>query len=148
MADARHAVQRGEERAPAAALRIERTLAVGGEAVKAAAPGSGFLDPAAVNEAAALEAVQRGVERRDVELEGAFGSVVDQARDLVAVAIPFLVMHDAVPALRVSNAVAIALLYVAGHAFGRIVHRRPFVMGISMVVLGSTLVAITMALGG
>jgi hypothetical protein len=64
------------------------------------------------------------------------------------VALPFLFMHDARPAMRVSNAVAIALLFVAGFAFGRIIHRRPLLMGISMVVLGATLVAITMALGG
>jgi VIT1/CCC1 family predicted Fe2+/Mn2+ transporter len=64
------------------------------------------------------------------------------------VALPFLFMHDARPAMRVSNAVAIALLFAAGFAFGRIVHRRPLLTGISMVVIGATLVAITMALGG
>jgi VIT1/CCC1 family predicted Fe2+/Mn2+ transporter len=64
------------------------------------------------------------------------------------VALPFLFMHDARPALRVSNAVAIALLFVAGFAFGRIIHRRPLLIGISMVALGASLVAITMALGG
>ena len=64
------------------------------------------------------------------------------------VVIPFIVMHDAVPALRVSNAIAIVLLFVAGYAFGRITGRRPVRVGISMVVLGSILVGLTMALGG
>jgi VIT family protein len=64
------------------------------------------------------------------------------------VAVPFLFMHDARPAMRVSNAVAIVLLFVAGFAFGRMIGRRPLLTGISMVVLGSALVAITMALGG
>jgi hypothetical protein len=64
------------------------------------------------------------------------------------VAIPFLVMHDALPALRVSNAVAIVLLYVAGHAFARMIGRRPLPVGLAMVALGAGLVAITMALGG
>ena len=57
-------------------------------------------------------------------------------------------MKNAVLALRVSNAIAIGMLFVTGYAFGRITGRRPWVMGIAMVVLGSALVAITMALGG
>jgi len=64
------------------------------------------------------------------------------------VVIPFMVMRDAVPALRVSNAVAVALLFVAGYAFGRITGRRPMWIGIAMVVLGSILVGLTIALGG
>ena len=64
------------------------------------------------------------------------------------VAIPFMFMHDAGPALRVSNAIAIVLLFVLGHAFGRGAARNPWVMGISMVALGTILVGMTMALGG
>jgi hypothetical protein len=64
------------------------------------------------------------------------------------VVIPFLVMSDAMPALRVSNAIAVALLFVAGHAFGRITGRRPVVAGIVMVVFGAALVGLTIALGG
>ena len=50
------------------------------------------------------------------------------------VVIPFIVMRDAVPALRVSNAIAIVLLFVAGYAFGRLTGRHPVWMGIAMVV--------------
>jgi hypothetical protein len=64
------------------------------------------------------------------------------------VALPFLFMHEARPALRVSNAVAIVLLFVVGYAFGRMIQRRPLLIGLAMVALGSVLVAITMALGG
>ena len=64
------------------------------------------------------------------------------------VVIPFIVMRDPVPALRVSNAIAVALLFLAGYAFGRLTGRHPVWMGTSMVVLGSVLVGITMALGG
>jgi hypothetical protein len=64
------------------------------------------------------------------------------------VVIPFMVMRDAVPALRVSNAIAVVLLFVAGYAFGRITGRRPVVVGSLMVVLGSILVGMTIALGG
>jgi len=64
------------------------------------------------------------------------------------VAIPFIVMHDAGPALRTSNAIAIVLLFTLGYAFGRGAARNPWAMGISMVMLGAVLVGMTMALGG
>ena len=64
------------------------------------------------------------------------------------VVIPFIFMGNAGPALRVSNVVAIVLLFLTGYAFGRITGRRPWLVGISMVVLGSILVGMTMALGG
>jgi VIT1/CCC1 family predicted Fe2+/Mn2+ transporter len=64
------------------------------------------------------------------------------------VAIPFMFMHNALPALRVSNAIAILMLFLAGHAYGRCVGRRPLVMGITMVILGAALTALTMAFGG
>ena len=64
------------------------------------------------------------------------------------VVIPFMVMHDAVRALRVSNAIAIALLFATGYAYGRMTGWRAWLVGISMVILGSALVALTMALGG
>ena len=64
------------------------------------------------------------------------------------VAMPFLFMTDAVRALRISNAIAIGLLFLAGWAFGRITGHRPWLIGASMVLLGTALVGITMALGG
>jgi hypothetical protein len=51
-------------------------------------------------------------------------------------------------ALRVSNAIAVVLLFVAGYAFGRITGRRPVRVGTAMIVLGAILVGLTMALGG
>jgi hypothetical protein len=64
------------------------------------------------------------------------------------VAVPFLIFRDAVPALRVSNAVAIGMLFIAGYAYGRITDRHPWVIGIVMVMLGGALVALAIALGG
>ncbi len=64
------------------------------------------------------------------------------------VVIPFIFMHNAAPALRVSNAIAIVMLFLTGYAFGRMTGRHPWLVGISMVVLGLILVSITMALGG
>jgi len=64
------------------------------------------------------------------------------------VTIPFMVMRDAVPALRVSNAIAVVSLFGAGYAFGRLTGRRPVWVGTATVVLGAILVGITIALGG
>jgi VIT1/CCC1 family predicted Fe2+/Mn2+ transporter len=64
------------------------------------------------------------------------------------VAIPFLVMHDAHRALRVSNGIAIVLLFVTGYAFGRCAEYKPWLAGLAMVVVGSSLVFLTIALGG
>jgi len=64
------------------------------------------------------------------------------------VAIPFLLVRPAHLALRVSNAVAIAMLFLCGYAVGRMTGHRPWGTGLGMVVLGSALVAMTMALGG
>jgi hypothetical protein len=64
------------------------------------------------------------------------------------VTIPFIVMRNPVPALRVSNAIAVVLLFAAGYVFGRLSGHRPVLTGGAMVVLGSVLVAITIALGG
>ena len=64
------------------------------------------------------------------------------------VAIPFIVMHDAMWAMRTSNAIAVAMMFIAGVAYGRVVRWSPWGVGVFMVVLGSVLVALTIALGG
>jgi VIT family len=64
------------------------------------------------------------------------------------VAIPFIFMNPLARAMRVSNAIAIVLLFLCGYAFGRITGYRRWLTGLAMVALGSALVAITMALGG
>ena len=51
-------------------------------------------------------------------------------------------------ALRVSNAVAIAMLFGCGWALGRYAGSRPWRVGLGMAVLGLALVAVTVALGG
>jgi VIT1/CCC1 family predicted Fe2+/Mn2+ transporter len=64
------------------------------------------------------------------------------------VTVPFIFMQSATTAMRVSNAIAIVMLFFTGVAYGRCVGRSPWVFGISMVVVGGVLVALTMALGG
>lgn len=64
------------------------------------------------------------------------------------VVIPFIFMGNLQGAMRASNAIAITMLFFMGHQYGRLTTRRPWVAGISMVLLGGVLVALTMALGG
>jgi hypothetical protein len=79
---------------------------------------------------------------------GALGVFLLVFLSTLPVVIPFIAMRNAVPALRVSNAIAVVLLFAAGYAFGRLTGRRPVWAGSAMVVLGSILVGITIALGG
>ena len=64
------------------------------------------------------------------------------------VVIPFMVMTSAGPALRVSNAIAICMLFITGFMYGRHAGRHPWRVGISMVVLGALLAGLTRVLGG
>ncbi len=64
------------------------------------------------------------------------------------VAMPFIFMNNVARAMRVSNLIAVILLFLTGYAFGRVVERSPLMTGFTMVVVGSVLVALTMALGG
>jgi hypothetical protein len=64
------------------------------------------------------------------------------------VAIPFVLFNDVQLALRVSNAVAIAMLFLCGYAFGRYSGMRPWTMGLAMVAFGVVLVGVAIALGG
>lgn len=64
------------------------------------------------------------------------------------VALPFLLLQTAMTAMRASNAIAVGMLFLTGVAYGRTVGRSPWWFGVSMVVLGGVLVALTIALGG
>ena len=64
------------------------------------------------------------------------------------VVIPFLFMHNVRRALRISNCVAVLMLFATGYAFGRYADYRPWRMGLCMAIVGSALVSLTIALGG
>ena len=64
------------------------------------------------------------------------------------IVIPFLFISDARLALRVSNVVAITMLFLCGFMFGRYAGFRPMAMGAAMVALGGALVGVAIALGG
>jgi VIT1/CCC1 family predicted Fe2+/Mn2+ transporter len=79
---------------------------------------------------------------------GAVGVFVLVFLSTFPVTIPFILMGDAMRAMRVSNAIAVALLFVAGYVFGRITGRPPVLVGMGMVGFGAALVGLTIALGG
>jgi VIT1/CCC1 family predicted Fe2+/Mn2+ transporter len=64
------------------------------------------------------------------------------------IVLPFLFVENARSALRISNGVAIAMLFITGYAFGRCTGFRPWLMGIAMVIIGFILVGATILLGG
>jgi hypothetical protein len=59
-----------------------------------------------------------------------------------------MLFSNATFALRVSNGVAVAMLFICGVAYGRLVGRMPWLFGMITVIVGLILVALTMALGG
>ncbi|MFO0992260.1 MAG: VIT1/CCC1 transporter family protein [Hyphomicrobiales bacterium] len=64
------------------------------------------------------------------------------------VVLPFFFATDAMVALRVSNVIAVAMMFGTGYAFGHLAGYRPLLTGGAMIVLGAALVALTIALGG
>jgi hypothetical protein len=66
----------------------------------------------------------------------------------VPAAIPFLLFDNARLALRVSNAILLALLFIAGWLWARFTLGKPWLVGLGFLVGGAALVAIAIALGG
>jgi VIT1/CCC1 family predicted Fe2+/Mn2+ transporter len=64
------------------------------------------------------------------------------------VALPFLLVREPSTAMRISNAIAVAMLFVVGREYGRAIDLSPWAVGVCMVLLGAALVALTIALGG
>jgi hypothetical protein len=79
---------------------------------------------------------------------GALGVFLLVFLSTLPVAVPFAFMRNVLSAMRVSNAVAIVMLFLTGVAYGRAVGRTPWAVGVTVVALGGVLVALTIALGG
>jgi hypothetical protein len=84
--------------------------------------------------------------RRD--LLGALGVFLLVFLTTLPVVLPFLLPLEPLRALRLSNFVAVAMLFAVGYRLGRYVSRSPIVIGGIAVALGSALVGLTIALGG
>ena len=86
------------------------------------------------------------LERED--LAGAFAVFMLAFLSIFPVVIPFIFVSDPQIALRVSNCIAIVLLFVAGYALGRYASAHPWRIGVVMVALGTALVGVAVGLGG
>ncbi len=64
------------------------------------------------------------------------------------VVIPFLIFSDVRVALRASNLVALVMMFVSGYVLARHGGHHPVRTGVSVMMLGVVLVAVTIALGG
>jgi VIT1/CCC1 family predicted Fe2+/Mn2+ transporter len=64
------------------------------------------------------------------------------------VALPFLLMKDVAAAMRLSNLIALILLFLAGYSLAKYSGLKPFVTAFSYVAIGIFLVVLTIFLGG
>lgn len=79
---------------------------------------------------------------------GALGVFLIVSLCTFPVVLPFLFLEPLALAMRVSNGVALVMLYVAGHVLGRHAGLGAVKTGLGMVAVGVVLVAVTIALGG
>jgi VIT1/CCC1 family predicted Fe2+/Mn2+ transporter len=64
------------------------------------------------------------------------------------VSLPFFFVDNVARAMRLSNLIAIIMLFLTGYAYARVVGYRPLLTGLAMVVCGALIVGMTIALGG
>ena len=136
------------------AVRAARDDAEAHRAIAAALPPL----VASVMRAADLEAVRHGlvalpapprrasITRRD--LRGATEVFLLVVLSTFPVAVPFLLVAHPLLALRLSNAVAVGLLFAGGWSLGRYSGVPPARVGTAMAGVGAVLTAVTIVLGG
>jgi VIT1/CCC1 family predicted Fe2+/Mn2+ transporter len=146
-------LERGRGLAIARAVRASRDPADGRRQIAAALPEplDQLLEERELESVraklAALPEVGRARLQRD-DWRGALGVFLLVFLSTFPVVVPFLFVRPAHLALRVSNWVAIAMLYLSGHFLGRYAGLRPARTGLVMVAIGGLLVVVTIALGG
>ena len=82
------------------------------------------------------------------DLKGAFAVFLLVVLATIPVVIPFLFLTETRTALRVSNGVALVMLFACGYSLARYAGLRPVRTGLAMLGVGTVLVLITIALGG
>jgi hypothetical protein len=85
---------------------------------------------------------------RGEDYAGALGVFLLVVISTFPVVIPFMLVSDIGPAMRVSNAVALLMLFIGGYQLGRYAGGNAWKTGFAMAAVGGVLVAIIMALGG
>jgi hypothetical protein len=82
------------------------------------------------------------------DAKGAIGVFLLVVLTTFPLVIPFLVLSDPLPALRLSHGIAVTMLFFIGYLLGRHGGMRGLLTGLAMVILGAGLVVLTIALGG
>jgi hypothetical protein len=82
------------------------------------------------------------------DLWGAAASFCLVALASLPAAIPFLMIDEAHLALRVSNAILLATLFVTGYWWARYTLGKPWLVGFAFLIGGTVLVLVAIALGG
>jgi len=97
--------------------------------------------------AALPEPPARGRLGRD-DFVGALGVFLIVVLTTFPVVVPFMLFSETLLAMRVSNAVALVILFACGFTLGRYAGGIPWRSGFAMAAIGVVLVAATIALGG
>jgi VIT family len=79
---------------------------------------------------------------------GALGVFLLVFLSLFPIVVPFIFISNALLALRISNGIALVLLFLAGYSFGRFTNGNPWRAGLVMLIFGVLLVAVAIRLGG
>jgi VIT1/CCC1 family predicted Fe2+/Mn2+ transporter len=82
------------------------------------------------------------------DLYGAVTCFLEVFLSCLPVALPFLIFSEPTLALRVSNILLIAMLYLVGHKWARYAHTNRLVTSLVMVAIGLALVGVAVLLGG
>ena len=82
------------------------------------------------------------------DLKGAVGVFLLVFLSTFPVVLPFFFVSEAARALRLSNWIAVAMLFASGFELGRYSGLKAFWLGLAMAVIGAALVGLTIALGG
>lgn len=79
---------------------------------------------------------------------GALGVFLLVFLSMFPVVVPFIFISNGWMALRISNGIAVILLFLAGYSFGRFADTHPWLTGLVMTVIGIAIVGLAMLLGG
>jgi VIT1/CCC1 family predicted Fe2+/Mn2+ transporter len=82
------------------------------------------------------------------DLYGAVACFLPVFLSCLPVVVPFLVFPEPTLALRVSNFLLIAMLFLVGHKWARYAHTNRLVTSLAMVAIGLALVGVAILLGG
>jgi VIT1/CCC1 family predicted Fe2+/Mn2+ transporter len=146
--------ERGRGLSLARAVRAAKDPERGRQLIADSFPGrmGEFFDSAAVEAARqkllALPTLPKYPHLHPRDFLGALSVGVIVFLSTCPVVIPFLLFEPLQRAMRISNLVAIVMLYAIGHAHGKTTGFGPVRVGLAMVGVGLALILLTIALGG